>query len=172
MWPPSGPPIWFWPSSAIFDEAQAVLTAICRPARGLDRASLGATDACAKLARMRRWLLVFLLIFVPLQLTWAAATVHCQRVDRGENTASDYAAGTISHAHASTHPDHECPPSAQTLGLDDDCGVCHANCSLALPAPLAIAHLDASGMQIQNDLLFPTSHYLDLPDRPQWAALA
>lgn len=84
----------------------------------------------------------------------------------------DYAAGTISHAHANTHSDYECPPSAQALALDDDCGVCHANCSLALPAPLAMAHLDASGMQIQNDLLFPTSHYLDLPDRPQWAALA
>ncbi|QDL54647.1 hypothetical protein [Rhodoferax aquaticus] len=113
-----------------------------------------------------------MLIFVPLQLTWAAANGHCQHVDRGDNTALDNAAATISHAHSSTHADHECPPGGQTLALDDDCGVCHANCTLALLAPLAMAHLDASGIRIHSDLLFPTSHYLDLPDRPQWAALA
>jgi hypothetical protein len=117
---------------------------------------------------MRRWLAIFLLIFLPFQSVWAVAGVYCQH-ERGvaahhfghhehRHAAPEGAAGTDSDA-----------PSQQ--GADNDCGFHLSSFSgftshrpLSMPPTVAIF----------SDVYFPNyaSHIPDGPYRPDIALAA
>jgi len=130
---------------------------------------------------LRRLFALLLLMFLPLQFSWAAVAGYCQHE----------AAGGVSHPghHQHQHQvSHDGPPAtpehaadgnvsplpegepAMRLALDDDCAACHAGCAVALPA-LAVAWpaLPTAARWLAPPL-FPASLPSDLPDRPNWLA--
>ena len=73
---------------------------------------------------MRFWLSVFLAVFLPLQLGWAAAGAYCQH-ETGGRAAH---VGHHSHAHHASTAQAQPGDAANTQGAyapDADCGLCH-----------------------------------------------
>jgi hypothetical protein len=123
---------------------------------------------------MRRWFAVFLLILVPLQLSWAVAATYC---GHEEDPAARHV-GHHEHRHEGEHRSGSSPesPSADaakathppTPCVDDDCGFCHlghtqpvASTPLELPAvngPIARAAAPESW----------SSRGPDRRERPNW----
>lgn len=86
---------------------------------------------------MRRLLLIVLMLWLPLQSSWAAAAGLC----RHEQGAAAQHFGHHEHRH------HAAPGTAgidtqagasSALMLDDDCALCHLGCAVSLPSA---AHL-------------------------------
>ena len=55
--------------------------------------------------------------------------------------------------------------------VENDCGVCHANCSVAFQTSSQMQRLNAAPLRIDANPALYLTHYQDLPERPQWAAL-
>ncbi|OWQ92240.1 hypothetical protein CDN99_07835 [Roseateles aquatilis] len=84
---------------------------------------------------MRRWLTVFLLILLPLQLSWAVAATYCQHeadpaashighhqhehhgLKASDDTSATDATGKVAKAKNGAQP--------APAGVDNDCGSCH-----------------------------------------------
>ncbi len=126
---------------------------------------------------MRRWLAILLLVFMPLQLSWAAVANYCAH-------EADAGAGHFGH-HPHVWHGHAVPGAADEAGADVgtadgsssaaadiDCGHCHgysACLAHAVPAG-AVAGL-GSAPKIRGDAA-RSGHVPDAPERPQWARLA
>ena len=122
----------------------------------------------AKLAAMRRGLLIFLLALLPLQLTWAAVSTYCQH----ESSSSGQHLGHHVHKHSYEQSGSDSTSSAERLTVENDCGVCHANCTVALQSSMPPLNRSVSPRWFDADpALFSTSYH-DTPDRPRWISLA
>lgn len=117
---------------------------------------------------MRRFLMIFLLVLMPLQLSWAAMASYCQH----ESGVAAKHVGHHEHQHKaqSDQPDEGKTKSLGTI--DGDCGFCHASCATIVSAlpnipPLSIATVSFGW---PPDSL--VSAILSRPERPNWAALA
>ncbi len=114
---------------------------------------------------MRRWLVIFLLLCMPLQFAWAAAGVYCQH----ENGAAAKHFGHHEHEH---HADANTPDPTGSGGIDGDCGACHAGCVSVLTGTLRMSGLPLAA-QADFDYQAPSPALLfDLPERPQWSVSA
>ena len=92
---------------------------------------------------MRHWLLIFLVVLLPMQLSWAAVASYCQHESNG---------ATAQHIGHHDH-DHEgdAGPADSSNGkttgssgaVDLDCGTCHAGgCAvMLLPSSLLTVKL-------------------------------
>lgn len=115
---------------------------------------------------MRRYLVFFLLFFLPLQFSWALAAGYCAH-EHDQNPAHF---GHHLHQHSSSAT--ETPQGKLPGAADVDCSVCHAGTLLTLPsAPLPL--LAQPGWL----LIEPDFAALPLPpperlDRPDWQSLA
>ncbi|WP_265942185.1 hypothetical protein [Dechloromonas sp. A34] len=76
---------------------------------------------------MRRWLSIFLVIVLPLQISWALAATYCQH-----ETGSAQRFGHHDHKHDAE--DNEKLAKASPADVDNDCAVCHAGSIAALTA--------------------------------------
>jgi hypothetical protein len=113
---------------------------------------------------MRRWLAIFLLVFMPLQQAWAAVSAYCQH----ESDAAANHLGHHEHHHQGASGDESETDSA-SIGFHADCGVCHAASVAALPSSvkLALPSIDALVLSGASSLLLlerPSE-----PERPNWA---
>ncbi len=120
---------------------------------------------------MRFWLSIFLAVFLPLQLGWAAAGSYCQH-ETGRRAAH---VGHHSHAHhaAATHDlaQPDASKNAQdAYAPDADCGLCHFS-------PLGIILTDWSVAPTPLPRLWAAfvppparSHTPPGPERPNWTA--
>lgn len=114
---------------------------------------------------MRRWIAIFLLVFLPLQSAWAAAAAYCQH----EEDPTTLHVGHHAHAHAGAEADahHDNGPAAD----HPDCQVCHA-------AVAAVSDHVAPALQSGIDSPFPGGERalpaspITLPERPNWLRLA
>ena len=108
---------------------------------------------------MRRWLTIFLLVFMPLQLSWAAqhfghhAHQHKADVDVDVERADNSS------------------PKANG-GIDADCGTCHAGCSTAIFESVSMLTLGVASDLHTGRQFRISSHPPSLPERPNWADLA
>lgn len=126
---------------------------------------------------MRRWLTLLLLVWLPLQFTWAVGASCCPPGARGSShhmathhmAAQDAAAPC--HATDDTPPPHSGDaPHSNAPGMD--CGHCHGYClgMPDVPGTVALPTLaDAPPVQIE---LPRTEHTPAQPERPQWPGLA
>lgn len=116
---------------------------------------------------MHRWLFVFLLIVVPLQLTWAAAGGYCEH----EQGAASGHFGHHAHSHdasmwpaAGAEPEDNAPPGSHHA----DCGYCHLSASKAVAPSEATIH-PAAGIAAAFALAEVFDSYvpagLERPDR-------
>lgn len=125
---------------------------------------------------MRRWLILFLLAVMPMQLSWAALASYCQH-----ETVPARAAHFGHHEH-----DHQGPASrlqgddlakfqgdlpddsASPLTPDDDCSFCHLGCAQALVASTAGASVQLPSPMVARLSPLRDSHIppgLERPDR-------
>ncbi|WP_416221439.1 cation efflux protein, CzcI family [Rhodoferax sp.] len=116
---------------------------------------------------MRRWLLVFLLVLLPLQLTWAAVSTYCQH----ESMPSVQHIGHHAHKHATVTTDNDGSAGVDGVSVENECGVCHANCSVAFQSSSKTLRLTTGPVRIHANAAMYLAHYQDLPERPQWVSL-
>lgn len=111
--------------------------------------------------RMRSWLVVLLLVCLPLQWSWAGSDVR-ERHDGGTTM--------VLSSHAVEAADAANDPHANTHTAD--CGGCHHGCSLALLGAPRAMHAVAQVVPAARATAWPASRPADLPERPQWRAVA
>lgn len=121
-----------------------------------------------KMIFMKRCLIIFALVLLPLQFSWAAVSGYCQH-ETGV-TAKHF--GHHSHNHQSFDPQESSNEPVKLSSLDQDCAVCHFGCAVAL-----LGNLTTSAVVSADTLYFlffdrdlPTLS--ERPDRPQWSSLA
>jgi len=110
---------------------------------------------------MRRWLIILMMLAVPFQMAWAAATPYCVH----ESAASVHFGH---HEYCQETSDSSAPDDGTGLAapVHNDCGSCH------LAHAGWIGHTDTQfpmiRMVVQDRLERPYSSYIPLgPERPQ-----
>jgi len=89
---------------------------------------------------MRRWLVLFLAVLLPLQFAWSAASGYCQH-----ETDSAQSAHFGHHVHV--HKGEAKKTGDSKFGADSDCAACHATGAFFLaskPSTPAISALVAA----------------------------
>ena len=74
---------------------------------------------------MRRWFAILFLLFLPIQLSWAAVSAYCEHE---AGAAADHL-GHHEHKHQGEVDDESWPKGG---GVDVDCSFCHAASCTAL----------------------------------------
>jgi hypothetical protein len=120
--------------------------------------------------RMRRWLAILLMVFLPLQLSWAAVAGYCGH-ETGAAAAHIGHHDHVGHDHVSSDalPDSE---GAEPNPADFDCGHCHGCCAGMLGVASTFrSQAQASAPPVPGAA--PGAEYTPAqPERPQWAARA
>ncbi|HOE43813.1 hypothetical protein [Rhodoferax sp.] len=116
---------------------------------------------------MRLWLIVFLAILMPLQLSWAATGRYCQH----ESDVSSKHVGHHTHQHQVTERTESGGDLAKTISVDMDCGTCHACCSVAVHEPDVVKKIALTLMLAPLPSVQSSPGPEDRPERPQWDAL-
>lgn len=117
---------------------------------------------------MRKFLIMLMLAWLPVQVSWAAVSVYCQHEDE---------ATQASRAHPGHH-EHEHSDAAQALddapagtgkpAAHPDCSVCHSSVAV-MPAVHAGTQAAAPA---RITALLPLAHPAPLPfrpERPNWS---
>jgi hypothetical protein len=120
---------------------------------------------------MKRWLALFMILWLPLQLGWTVAAAYCQH--ESPSLGSQHF-GHHSHEHRQAHPGDGAHHQASSgLQADTDCTHCHASASASCVAhapevkAMASAHPRPQSPPSRLDSAFQRP-----PDRPQWQGLA
>lgn len=124
--------------------------------------------SCYTVCPVRKWLVIFLLVFMPLQLSWAAVAGYC----RHETGAAAKHFGHHDHQHKTADGKDASSDPAKTIGGDPDCSSCHAGCLSALPGVVTVASLAESSLHTADHGTHLTSPPFERLDRPRWRALA
>ena len=117
---------------------------------------------------MQRWIVILLLVFMPLQLSWAAASSYCQH----ETGASAKHIGHHDHQHMDADGKEAAPDPVKTGGGDPDCASCHAGCSSALTEAATHPPTPSSSLDIADYMTRLTTTPIERLERPQWRVLA
>ena len=116
---------------------------------------------------MRFWLIVFLTILMPLQLSWAASGRYCQH----ESDVSSKHIGHHTHQHQTTERADPGGDFAKAVTTDLDCGTCHSGCSMAIQEPSVVKNFALTLTFSSLPSVQSSPGLLDRPERPQWLAL-
>lgn len=116
---------------------------------------------------MRKWLAIFLLVFMPQQLSWAAMAGYCQH----ESGAAAKHFGHHDHQHKAVDGE-DASPDSNKYGSDPDCAACHAGCTCALADSFTIFLVVGSSLDTADYRARLTSPPFERLERPQWRALA
>ncbi len=121
---------------------------------------------------MRRWLLIFLMVLLPLQLSWAAVASYCEHESSGATTQH---LGHHEHQHEidAGPVDSSNGKTTGTSGaVDLDCGTCHAGGCAVMLQPLKVLMVKLPSKTHSEPALHLASQPASLPERPNWACLA
>ncbi len=123
---------------------------------------------------MRRWLLIFLVVLLPMQLSWAAVASYCQHESSATTTTQHV--GHHEHQHeadaAFTDNSEKSASTTATGAVDVDCGTCHAGCCTAMLQSLNLIMAKLPFETHSISALRLSSQPASLPERPNWADLA
>lgn len=117
---------------------------------------------------MKRLLIIFMLIVVPLQLSWAAAAAYCEH----ESNPKTVHFGHHEHKHIASAAEIKSDASKSAAAIDGDCTSCHLGgiAILAMPAStLMLDVLGAPSITAGNSLL--ASSRPSRLERPKWAVI-
>lgn len=109
---------------------------------------------------MKKLLLIFLLVILPFQFSWAAAAAYCQH-EEGQ-TVQHF--GHHSHQHQAKADKTE--GQSGSLQTDTDCGYCHLSCQASVPAAPPDIPPAVGPTYTQLPPLSYSSHIPDGPRRP------
>ncbi|RCS56879.1 cation efflux protein, CzcI family [Parvibium lacunae] len=117
---------------------------------------------------MKRYSIIFLLILLPVQFSWAAMASYCQH----ESGVATNHPGHHSHAHQATDHHESGKDASPSTGVHHDCGTCHMGCATALTGNHSSPRI-AIGQHYQIDYNVNLSRaHTERPERPQWLRLA
>jgi hypothetical protein len=125
-------------------------------------------DQSAIIGDVKKLLLIFLFLTLPIQYSWAAAAVYCQH---DQSHSSHF--GHHSHHHQAQSDKLEKSDSKnKLLKVDNDCGYCHLSCH-ALPQSVS-PNLDLPNVSLPHIAQAPpfTSFFPEGPKRPIRALVA
>jgi hypothetical protein len=117
---------------------------------------------------MRRWFTILLLVFLPLQASWAAAGSYCQH----ETGIQAQHFGHHEHRHLdASHHDEKIKSAKPVLAADADCSFCHPCCGAVLVDAPSTPELTVAANDNTPHLRPLLSAILSPPDRPNWSRL-
>lgn len=125
---------------------------------------------------MRRLLLTFLLLFMPLQSIWAAASPYCgheaapQASHFGHHVHEHQADASAEPSKAEVTPDHKA--LATSGAADMDCHACHgagSGMTLSASAQAIVVSIARPAAATASALVHAP---LSRPERPNWSVLA
>lgn len=115
---------------------------------------------------MRRVLLTFLLVLLPLQFVWASVAAYCQH-ERGN---------AVNHIGHHVH-DHDASSTSESgsqpfgsLAADPDCAACHGGSVSATVTPMLVTDLPTGPIVALGIPEARPPLRSDRPERPQWPA--
>jgi len=126
---------------------------------------------------MRRVLTLFLLLVLPLQLSWAVAAVYCQHEavaqesthvghHEHQHAQGDEATGDLAKQNAPEQKDAADKPQC----VDDDCAYCHLACLKTVGAPVVVLEVIPGSIFAGHPVSPLESHMNGRIDRPNWRA--
>ena len=114
---------------------------------------------------VKKLLLIFLLLALPFQYSWAAAAAYCQHE---EAHASHF--GHHSHHHVAQAETAD--EQGKLAKFDNDCGYCHLSCQATpLTAVVNLNMPEATAPPVGKASPF-SSHFPESPRRPDRALVA
>ena len=128
----------------------------------------GSTGGSFYNAFMRFWVLVFLMVLIPLQVSAAAVGQYRQH----ETVAPVAHWGHHTHQHKTSTQADLHAEIGKAVVADLDCGACHAGCAMAIPGNVGSVHIETSPTFSASAYLPPGPAPMDVPDRPQWRGRA
>jgi len=123
---------------------------------------------------MRRLLLIFLVVLLPLQFAWAGAAAYCSHEQADSQQEYTWHFGHHAHEHKAdnSHDDSARPAKSAKLP-DGDCNACHFPGSHGLFGEMRLTsgHHFVTVRYRLRDSAFG-SIPAPVPERPQWRGLA
>lgn len=118
---------------------------------------------------MKRLVLILIMLIVPLQSVWAAASAYCTH----EADAATGHFGHHSHQHGAGKADGE-PDQNSPAGkaVDNDCGLCHLGHCSFLNTQTRLGLVEAKASPILSTQRLGLSDITARPERPNWPLLA
>ena len=111
---------------------------------------------------MKRLLLIFLLVVLPFQMSWAAVTGYCQH-EEGK------AAQHFGHHEHKHHASSENQSSKSKFGMNDtDCGYHHLSCANLISTHQSQTIFSNPSTPVEVQLHFYRSHIPEGLARPDW----
>lgn len=123
---------------------------------------------------MRRWLAVLLLVFLPLQFSWAAVANYCAH-ETGAAASHVGHHDHAGHSHASkvADPDHKGAADGKASNAPNlDCGHCHGTCAAMVDVVASFEAEALASAPLSLGAAPSAKHMPAQPERPQWAVLA
>lgn len=118
----------------------------------------------ARIRPMRRWLAIFLLVLLPVQLGWAAVGVYCAHES---GAAADHFGH---HDHRHSVDDNGNDKGSLPKGAHADCASCHGiGASVLLSDASAHCPDHLTSLSIDMPLAWPLAEHPAEPERPKWA---
>jgi hypothetical protein len=113
---------------------------------------------------MRRWLFVLLLLIMPLQMVWAAASSSCSHETEPAKTQHF---GHHAHAHMSGADAPQAADDDEAPGMvHPDCESCHLGCAVTIPRSDVVLAVMPSGIGLSDHRSLFESHVPFGPERP------
>ncbi len=139
--------------------------------------------AAATLLLVRRFLVLVLLAFLPLQFSWAAVAPYCgHETQTGvehfghhhhqHHDGASNAAATIGDPVATWDANPDAGHGKAPGAMDLDCGQCHGTCSVLLDLPSALPGAPSTEPPSATLVEADGACALTRPERPQWRLLA
>ena len=111
----------------------------------------------------------FLLMFLPLQSVWAAASAYCTH----EADAATGHFGHHSHQHGGVKIDGESDQESPAgKAVDKDCGLCHLGHCSFVNTQIKLSLVDANASAALSAQRLGLSDIATRPERPNWPSLA
>ncbi|HQT09219.1 MAG TPA: hypothetical protein PK060_18550 [Polaromonas sp.] len=116
---------------------------------------------------VRRYLIIFFIVFLPLQFAWGAAARYCvhENIDKTSHFGH--------HAHVHTVSIPESALTGALGGTDDpDCNYCHIGCAQPLPGNALSVPVASPAVFEPPDPLPTQFRVPDVIERPNWTLAA
>ncbi|MRD47528.1 hypothetical protein GHT07_09580 [Caenimonas koreensis DSM 17982] len=114
---------------------------------------------------MRRLVLIFFVVLLPLQFAWGAAARYCGH--ESAPTAQHF--GHHAHVHHGTTDSTKATPA---LADDADCDYCHLGCAQPLSSSAAVLSAEPTSIRIDLEPSPSRQREASVIDRPNWFLLA
>lgn len=117
---------------------------------------------------MKYYLLIFLLVLLPLQFSWAATVGYCQH----ETSVTFNHTGHHTQDQLSDNQQESSKNAPHSACMDHDCATCHMGCANAPVNDLGMITVTVSDNPPPHFQGFASQLSKERPERPKWPVLA